>query len=73
MLQSFKRRHCCVACYLWLKDNREFWKMPESDNDNFVTHPKLSNSDTLVHTETLTIWRKKMKDTCRKNYTEKFQ
>ncbi|GBN15311.1 hypothetical protein AVEN_61769-1 [Araneus ventricosus] len=35
------------------EETRNFKKVPESDEENLVTHQKLSHGDELVHTETL--------------------
>ncbi|GBN56228.1 hypothetical protein AVEN_50924-1 [Araneus ventricosus] len=51
MLRGFKWRRYCVPCNLWFRSN--FEERPESDEENLVTHQKLSKVDALVRTEAL--------------------
>ncbi|GBM58747.1 hypothetical protein AVEN_183575-1 [Araneus ventricosus] len=43
------------------EETTNFEECPEIDEENLVTHQKLSHGDALVHTEALITWRKKMK------------
>ncbi|GBM22181.1 hypothetical protein AVEN_190833-1 [Araneus ventricosus] len=46
------------------EETRNFEEYPESDEENLVTHQKLSHGDTLVHTEALLNY---LEHTCRKS------
>ncbi|GBN52175.1 hypothetical protein AVEN_260520-1 [Araneus ventricosus] len=54
-----------VTCFS--EETRNFEECPESDEENLVTHQKLSHGDALVHTEALLDYLEQEKARLQKN------